>query len=41
MEWIPGETLDAKITAAPLPEREVLRLAIQLVQGLAAAHSRA
>jgi eukaryotic-like serine/threonine-protein kinase len=38
MEWIPGETLDTKIAAAPLPEREALRLAIQLVQGLEAAH---
>lgn len=38
MEWIPGETLDHKIAGAPLPEREILRLANQLTQGLEAAH---
>jgi serine/threonine protein kinase len=40
MEWIPGETLDQKIGAAPLPERDILRLSIQLVQGLEAAHQQ-
>lgn len=39
MELIQGGTLDEKILGAPLPEREVLRLGIQLAQGLAAAHS--
>jgi serine/threonine protein kinase len=39
MELIQGGTLDDKILGAPLPEREVLRLGIQLAQGLAAAHS--
>jgi serine/threonine-protein kinase len=39
MELIPGETLDEKIQGAPLSEREVLRLAGQLAQGLAAAHA--
>ena len=38
MELISGGTLDEKILGAPLPEREVLRLGIQLAQGLAAAH---
>jgi serine/threonine-protein kinase len=39
MELIQGETLDEKILGAPLPEREVLRLGIQLALGLAAAHN--
>ncbi|HET9314351.1 MAG TPA: protein kinase, partial [Vicinamibacteria bacterium] len=39
MELIQGETLDEKILGAPLPERDVLRLGIQLAQGLAAAHA--
>ena len=39
MELIPGETLDEKIQGAPLPEREVLRLGVQLALGLAAAHA--
>jgi serine/threonine-protein kinase len=38
MELIQGGTLDDRIQGAPLPEREVLRLGIQLAQGLAAAH---
>lgn len=39
MELIPGETLDEKIQGAPLPEREVLRLGVQLAMALAAAHA--
>jgi eukaryotic-like serine/threonine-protein kinase len=39
MELIAGETLDEKIQGAPLPEREVLRLGVQLALGLAAAHA--
>src|SRR5262245_54092390 len=39
MELIQGSTLDERIMGSPLPEREVLRLGIQLAQGLAAAHS--
>jgi TolB-like protein/tetratricopeptide (TPR) repeat protein len=39
MELIPGETLDEKIQGAPLPEREVLRLGVQLALGLSAAHA--
>ena len=38
MEYIPGITLSAKLATGPLPEKEVLRLGVQLGQGLAAAH---
>jgi serine/threonine protein kinase/Tfp pilus assembly protein PilF len=38
MEYIPGVTLDQKLAAGPLPEKDVLRLGAQLTQGLAAAH---
>jgi len=38
MEYIPGITLNKKLAAGPLPEKEVLRLGMQLGQGLAAAH---
>jgi TolB-like protein/Flp pilus assembly protein TadD len=37
-EYIPGTTLDAKLTAGPLAEKEVLRLGTQLADGLDAAH---
>jgi eukaryotic-like serine/threonine-protein kinase len=37
-EYIPGTTLDAKLSGRPLPQREVVQLGIQLTQGLAAAH---
>ena len=37
MEYIPGITL-SKVAAGPLPEKEVLRLGVQLAEGLAAAH---
>ncbi len=40
MEYIPGVTLNDKLAAGPLPENEVLRLGIQLSDGLAAAHER-
>ena len=40
MEWIPGQTLDARISGSSLPEREILRLAVQLAQGLEAAHQQ-
>jgi serine/threonine protein kinase/tetratricopeptide (TPR) repeat protein len=39
MEMIPGDTLDQRITGDALPERDVLRLGVQLAQGLAAAHA--
>src|ERR1035438_1272308 len=38
MEYIPGITLDQKSVGRPLPEKEVLRLGVQLAEGLAAAH---
>ena len=38
MEYIPGITLSEKVAAAPLPEKDVLRLGVQLAEGLAAAH---
>jgi len=40
MELIPGESLREKIKAGPLAEREIVRLGIQLVEGLAAAHDQ-
>lgn len=39
MEYIPGVTLAEKIAGMPLPEKETVRLAIQLAQGLSAAHA--
>ena len=38
MEYIPGMTLDQKLAAGPLSEKEVARLGVQLAQGLRAAH---
>ena len=38
MEYIPGITLSEKVAARPLPEKEVLRLGVQLAEGLSAAH---
>jgi serine/threonine protein kinase/tetratricopeptide (TPR) repeat protein len=38
MEYIPGITLSEKVGAGPLPEKEVLRLGVQLAEGLVAAH---
>ncbi|MGB9073540.1 MAG: protein kinase [Terriglobales bacterium] len=40
MEYIPGITLSEKVAAGPLPEEEVLRLGVQLAEGLAAAHEQ-
>lgn len=39
-EYIPGLSLDAKITGRALPAREVMNLGIQLTHGLAAAHEQ-
>jgi serine/threonine-protein kinase len=38
MELVPGVTLSDKTKAGPLPEKEILALGKQLMQGLAAAH---
>ena len=38
MEFVPGPTLKEVIGAGPLPNREVVRLGIQLARGLSAAH---
>src|SRR5690606_28941637 len=38
MELVPGGSLEERIEQGPLPELEVLRLAIQAAQGLRAAH---
>ncbi|HKO05827.1 MAG TPA: serine/threonine-protein kinase, partial [Candidatus Acidoferrales bacterium] len=40
MELIPGVTLKDQISQAPLAERDVIRLGMQLAQGLAAAHEQ-
>jgi tetratricopeptide (TPR) repeat protein/tRNA A-37 threonylcarbamoyl transferase component Bud32 len=40
MEYVPGETLSDLIERGALPEREVVQLGIQLLQGLGAAHGQ-
>jgi serine/threonine-protein kinase len=40
MEYIPGITLSEKVAGRPLPEKDVLRLGVQLAEGLAAAHDK-
>jgi serine/threonine protein kinase/predicted Zn-dependent protease len=40
MEYIPGITLREKLAAGRLPEKELLRLGVELAEGLAAAHER-
>ncbi len=40
MELIPGQSLGAKIKEGPLAEREIVRLGMQLAEGLAAAHNQ-
>ncbi|MBV9340267.1 MAG: protein kinase, partial [Acidobacteria bacterium] len=39
-EYIPGISLNAKISGGPLPNQEILRLAAQLAEGLASAHQQ-
>jgi TolB-like protein len=39
MELIPGTTLDARIAAERIPEREIARIGEQVAEGLAAAHA--
>jgi serine/threonine protein kinase/tetratricopeptide (TPR) repeat protein len=38
MEYVRGITLSDKLAAGPLPEKEVLRLGLQLTEGIEAAH---
>jgi len=40
MEYIPGVSLNEKLAAGPLPEKELLRLGVQLAEGLFAAHEQ-
>jgi len=40
MEYIRGITLSDKVAAGPLPEKDVLRLGLQLAEGIAAAHEQ-
>ena len=40
MELIPGDSLDRKLAAGPLPEQDVRRLGEQMAKALAAAHER-
>lgn len=40
MEYIPGTTLTERVTAGPLPENDIVRLAQQAAEGLQAAHER-
>jgi serine/threonine protein kinase/Flp pilus assembly protein TadD len=40
MEYIPGITLSEKLVGRALPEKEVVRLGMQLVEGLSAAHEQ-
>lgn len=38
-EFVQGTSLDARVRASALPEKEVIRLGIQLAEGLSAAHA--
>lgn len=39
-EYIPGESVAEKLAEAPLPEPQILRLAIQMTEGMSAAHEK-
>ena len=38
-ELVPGTSLDTLLASRPLPEKEVVRIGVQLAQGMAAAHA--
>lgn len=38
-EFVRGLSLDARVSAGPLPQKDVVRIGVQLTQGLAAAHA--
>ena len=40
MEYVPGATLSQRIANHALPEKEFMRLGLQLVEGMAAAHEQ-
>lgn len=40
MELIPGETLEQKLKAGPLPYKDIVRLGLQLAEALTAAHAQ-
>lgn len=40
MEYVPGLALDEKVREGGLPEKEVVRIGVQLAEGLAAAHQQ-
>lgn len=40
MEYVPGLALDEKVRQGALPEKEIVRIGVQLAEGLAAAHEQ-
>jgi TolB-like protein len=40
MEFVPGKTLSERTADGPMPEKEILGLAVQLTQGLTSAHKQ-
>ncbi len=39
MEWVPGETLDRRVSRGPIPEAELIPIALQIADAMAAAHA--
>ncbi len=40
MEYVPGQALDEKVREGALPEKEVVKIGMQMAEGLAAAHEQ-